>query len=158
MASAMRSMSSSTKPRLVTAGVPSRMPLVWNGPGIHPNGCVDEPASLLDIPATLLSLAGAAPLEQSDGHDLSDYLGGKGPYPRTLVSAGLGEWRAVSDGRWKLVEGFRTDRTLSQLQFGSFVPSEGRAGMLYDLQEDPREVANLWFSHSAERERLRAAI
>ena len=135
-----------------------RVPLIWYGSGLEAHGAVDSPASLLDIPATLLSLAQAAALEQTDGYDLSAYLAGRGLYPRMIAQSGLGTWRAVTDGRWKLVTGFRTDQTLTQLQFGGSEPGQETPGLLYDLQSDPLEASNLWDDCSTERERLRSHL
>ena len=135
-----------------------RVPLVWNGGAFRRHGVLDRPASLIDIPVTLLSLAGAAPMAEADGIDLSGYLGGTEDYPREFASAGLGEWRAVTDGRWKLVEGYRTDLSLTRLQFGTFQPSDDRTGLLFDLLQDPLETTNLWDQHPEDRERLRAVI
>lgn len=133
-----------------------RVPMIWSGPGIQAGELVDDaPASLIDIPATLLSFAGAAPLATSDGRDLTGYLAGREAYPRAYAHSGLGEWRAVTDGRWKLVLGYRKDLPLSKMQFGTFQPSDGSGGQLFDLRADPWEQSNLWDTNCEARERLR---
>ena len=135
-----------------------RVPLVWSGPGIQPRGLVDGPASLIDIPATLLSLVGAESLDSSDGIDLSDFLAGRARCPRRVAHSGLGEWRAVTDGRWKLILGYRNDQAQEDMQRGAFRPETGGPVQLFDLQSDPRETLDLWDIRVAERERLRTEI
>ena len=130
------------------------VPLVWNGPDIAARGIEDAPASLIDIPVTLLSLAGAAPLTDADGMDLSGYLKGREAYPRLFTHAGLGAWRAVTDGRWKLVLGYRNDQPLSKMQFGSFQADITAGARLYDLNADLLETTNLWDICCEERNRL----
>lgn len=135
------------------------VPMVWAGPGVRSRGLVDCAASLIDIPVTLLAMANATCLDTSDGHDLSGYLGGGATLPDKVVYSGLGEWRAVTDGRWKLVLGYRTDQTQRTLQTGVFQqPDRSTQGLLFDLRSDPRETSNLWHSHIVERERLLAEI
>lgn len=134
-----------------------RVPLVWAGPGIAPLGQSDHPASLVDIPVTLLSMAQAAPLEESDGFDLTASLGGA-DYPRTHAIAGLGAWRAITDGRWKLVMGFRTDLNLTAMQFGTFDVDNLDPGRLYDLATDPLELKNLWATCPSHRDRLMSLL
>lgn len=135
-----------------------RVPLVWAGPGIEARGLVDSLGSLIDIPVTLLAMAGAAQLDASDGHDLSSFLGGSASSPNQVLQSGLGEWRAVTDGRWKLALGYRTDQTQRTLQTGVFQTDMSTPGLLFDLDSDPRESVNLWNSHVTERERLREEI
>lgn len=135
-----------------------QVPLVWAGPAIQARGLVDQVASLIDIPVTLLAMAGASSLDASDGQDLSAYLGGGAPCQDKLAHSGLGEWRAVTEGRWKLVLGYRTDQSQRTLQTGAFQPDASGPGLLFDLRSDPQENLNLWEAHVVERERLRAEI
>ena len=136
-----------------------RVPMVLAGPGIAARGVVDDgPATILDLPATFIARAGAAPMPEDEGTDLSPWLAGEAQYPRKLASSGLGEWRAVTDGRWKLVLGYRTDQPLFDLQAGHFDPDPTAPGQLYDLVADPRETSNLWQAAPGPRKRLLAKL
>ena len=119
-----------------------RVPLVVRWPGVtRPGSTSDEPTIHVDLFATFLEMAGAAPAEGQpvDGTSLVPLLrdpaaGDRPPifhhFPGYL-GAGPGAWRttpagAVQAGSWKLVEFFE----------------EGRIE-LYDLAGDPGETTNL---------------
>lgn len=120
-----------------------RVPMIVAGPGIQVRGMVDDgPANLLDLVPTYLTLAQAAPMDGLDGYDLTDYLAGKAGYPRHLSQSGLGAWRAVTDGQYKLIVGL--DETVNQemLQQGVFDPRDTKT-LLFDLDADPDEITVL---------------
>jgi len=117
-----------------------RVPMILAGPGILARGMVDDgPANLLDLVPTYLTLGGADPMEGVEGYDLTAYLAGNAAYPRRFTQSGLGAWRAVTDGRHKLIVGL--DETVNQemLQQGVFDPQDTRA-LLFDLDTDPDEM------------------
>jgi arylsulfatase A-like enzyme len=132
-----------------------RVPLVVAGPGVRPQGHLPKAlASLLDLPVTLLSQAGIAVPDDYEGQDLSGVLKGEGlPEGRTVIS-GLGGWRSITDGRYKLLVGFRTDVFQEGLQFGSLTPEAFKGGLLFDLDRDPLETDNLWAAAVTVRDRL----
>ncbi|WP_454855271.1 sulfatase family protein [Rhizobium binxianense] len=131
------------------------VPMIIAGPGVRPQGLLsDRPASLLDLPATFLSLAGLSVPADWDGLDLADFLRGKAAYPRDMTASGLGGWRAICDGRYKLVVGFDPSLHQEDLQFGSFNPASLSSGQLFDLNEDPFELHDLWHVDQTNRERL----
>ena len=112
-----------------------RVPLIFSAPWL-PGGVRSEAlASLLDIPATLLGLAGEEIPAQYEGEDLSALLRGEREHPRrTCVFSEqepLGafhqepDWRMAADERWKYVWNRDDDAEL------------------YDLRDDPGETANL---------------
>jgi choline-sulfatase len=110
-----------------------RVPLVMYGPGVRAGHRVVEPASHLDLLATLLALTGAdaaLPTTALDGRDLSTSVT-EGARPRGDV---LGEYMA---------EGY--DHPLVMIRRGTqkFVYSRGEPTQLYDLADDPREEHNL---------------
>jgi len=70
------------------------------------------------------------------------------------VTSGLGNWRAITDGRYKLLVGFRTDIFQESLQFGSLMPEAFETGTLFDLEKDPLETDDLWSSAPDIRDRL----
>ena len=114
-----------------------RVPLIIRDPrrGVA-RGVSDAAASSLDIPATLLSLAGVAIPKEWAGRDLRPVLGGG---RRHGIDHAFGEWadtesqfrhythRLVRTPRYKLVRWDRPDK-----------PDE-----LYDLVADPHETRNV---------------
>ena len=65
-------------------------------------------------------------------------LEGKTRSHREHMLSGLGEWRMVFDGRYKLITGFR-----------------GVESRLFDLHEDPKEVVDLAAKDPARVAKLR---
>lgn len=121
-----------------------RVPFVLSGPGL-PAGVSDLPVSSLDLPPTLLALAGVAPPASWPGRDLASVLAG-----RVAVGEAFAEWsdeesekfggrafRAVRTARHKLIDWQDPDK-----------PDE-----LYDLAADPREEHNLIDAPGAEEVR-----
>ncbi|NRA96017.1 MAG: sulfatase-like hydrolase/transferase, partial [Planctomycetes bacterium] len=110
------------------------------------------PASNIDIAPTLMDLLSATPEPGHQGHSLLMRMLEPGiPWPRmalaeTLVVDRDVPWgedriRAITDGRWKLIE-----------------YPDGPARLLYDLHADPGEKKNLAAAHSEEVRRLRGWI
>jgi arylsulfatase len=117
-----------------------RVPMILAGPGIKARGMVDEgPANLLDLVPTYITLGEATRMDGIEGHDLTDYLAGKAAYPRKFSESGLGAWRAVTDGRHKLIVGLDESVNQEMLQQGVF-RSEGTSALLFDLDTDPDEM------------------
>ncbi|GIX07743.1 MAG: arylsulfatase [Candidatus Poribacteria bacterium] len=112
------------------------VPLVLAGPGIA-SGLVSEAlVSLHDLAATFLELAGAEPIAGWDARSLLPVLRGERSQHRAAVLSGLNRWRAVFDGRYKLVL------------------REEAAPLLFDLKEDPKEDHNQAADRPEEVERL----
>lgn len=121
------------------------VPLIVAGPGVPSIGMTcGEPVSLLDLPPTLLSMSGAQPLPETDGKDLLDRLQERAAQGSVHAASGLGAWRAITDGRYKLVVGLDLSVPQGKLQFGTFDVASLREGLLYDLEVDPLEERNLW--------------
>ena len=100
------------------------VPLIVAGPGIPGNRRHDGPATILDLPATFLDFAGATPLTGAESRSLRPLLEGRDSRSRSHVFSALDEWRAVFDGRFKLIENF------------------GPKPLLFDLEDDPGERRN----------------
>lgn len=100
------------------------VPLVIAGPGVTPNRIHTGPATILDLPATFLDLAGAAPLRGGESRSLRPLLESAGERTRDHVFSALNGWRLVFDGRYKLIEGVGADT------------------LLFDLHDDPAETRN----------------
>jgi arylsulfatase A-like enzyme len=93
-------------PRQPSVGVP----LVMAGPDVEQRDPVDHPATILDLHATFLDIAGLDPGQDIDSRSLAAFLAGDGEYPREVVYSGLGPWRMVFDGTHKLVRGYDPDQ------------------------------------------------
>ncbi|KGE02306.1 sulfatase-like hydrolase/transferase [Rhizobium sp. YS-1r] len=136
-----------------------RVPLVLAGPGVKPQGHVPGLlANLLDLPVTFLSHAELAVPGDYEGCDLTRILKGEGPPEGRLLTSGLGGWRAITDGRYKLLVGFTTEIFQENLQFGGLTPETFETGLLFDLEKDPLETENLWESAVEVRDRLLAQL
>lgn len=118
------------------------VPLIIRGPGVAAGRKETKPVSLLDLPPTLISLAGGQVPDRMEGRDLSPALRGKGIAHEPVLLEGFlhdrnREWRALVKDRYKLV----------------LVNKEGfLENALYDLQEDPFEQRNLY--HDSEHQEL----
>jgi arylsulfatase A-like enzyme len=125
-----------------------RVPLILRGPNVPAGAVMEAPVQLLDLPATVLALAGTGVKRFGDGTSfharlrdparpesedifLESEFGQDDSDPRSFVFTGL------RTGRWKLV-------LTEENQF--FPPSDPRygAGALYDLMADPEERRNLF--------------
>lgn len=113
-----------------------RIPLAVRWPaGIKGGTTSREFVSLLDVGPTLLDAAGAPPLPESHGRSFLPLLHGETPadWPQEFLGQFFGSellytQRILVTKRWKYVfNGFDFDE-------------------LYDLQEDPAETKNLYFS------------
>ncbi len=111
-----------------------RVGLIAAGPGVAAGLRVAEPVSTLDIAPTLLERAGLP--AALHGRSLNPLLRGE-PEPR---AAALMEWdMGFLDGTDELrLRTVRTARWVMTLELGS------RGGELYDLQEDPQQLHDLF--------------
>lgn len=116
------------------------VPLIVTGPGVRAGCTHDGPATLLDLAATFLDFAAAEPLPAADSRSLRSLLAGRNGNTRKHVFSALDEWRAVYDGRFKLIENF-----------------EGET-WLFDLQADPNETRNRAHELVEEFDRLRSIL
>ena len=101
------------------------VPLVVRGPQVCPNTTSDSPTTILDLTATFLEYAGISIPDEMDSRSLKAVLEGETECHREAVVSGLGDWRLVFDGRYKLIQGFGDDT------------------LLFDLKEDPLENFNI---------------
>jgi choline-sulfatase len=103
------------------------VPLILSWPGRLEAGTSDALAEHIDLFPTFMDLAGLETPESVQGRSLSPVLEGAMESNRDLVhSERRGGIAMQFDGRWKFIHN-----------------GEGVQHELYDLQEDPREIANL---------------
>ena len=101
-----------------------RVPLILAGPGIPPGRTTQVLAELIDVAATVLDLAGVDGIPCWDARSLLPAAHGAARH-RQAQFAALEDWRAVHDGRHKLID-----------------YQDGRRS-LYDLRADPEEQDDL---------------
>ena len=111
-----------------------RVPLIFSAPWIDGLRRTDAPASLIDIPSTILSAAGIDPPSEYEGRDLTPAFSGRALPPRPYVFSehkplgefhGAVDWRMVADNRYK------------------YTWNHGDLDELYDLSVDECETDNL---------------
>ena len=107
--------------RTPSAGIP----LIIAGPGIAQGATSHALVSLHDLTATILEYAGAEELPAMDSRSLCGLLSSPTDHHRPHIRSGLGDWRMVFDGQYKLV--VRGDQAMH----------------LFDISKDPNERHDL---------------
>ncbi len=129
-----------------------RVPAIVAGPGVVGDRRVEGLTSLFDLGPTVLELAGLAPPEWMEARTLLPALRGEdfagreyafSEHARDMVLQQTELMTMVRDERYKLIE---------------FVDHDD--GQLFDLDDDPHEMVNLWDdpAHAGERARLSRVI
>lgn len=116
------------------------VPLLVAGPGVRAGVASTALVSTQDLAATMLDYAGAEALPAMEAKSLRPVLVGQTEQHREVVRSGLGAWRLVSDGRYKLVLG------------------AADSPLLFDLEDDPFEDRNVAAAHPQVVQRLTAVI
>jgi len=119
------------------------VPLVISGPGVSRGKLYEAPTTTLDLAATFLDYAGLPVPVQMDSRSLKPLLEGKTSEHRKIVRSGLGSWRLVFDGRYKLIKysGGRTKKKSNKNETDE-TSSKGKL-LLFDLKQDPLENNDL---------------
>jgi arylsulfatase len=118
------------------------VPLAVAGPGVAKRNLCDDPVTILDLHATFLEVAGAKLSNDVDSRSMARYLADQADPPRDVVFSGLGAWRLVFDGRYKLILGYDPDKRRGGEEWEPWGvdPSESRKiqrdrpPILYDVQ------------------------
>jgi arylsulfatase A-like enzyme len=118
------------------------VPLALAGPGVQPGLRSDALVSHIDLTATFLTAAGLRVPADMDSRPLQPVLSGKARAHREFVRSGLNQWRAVWDGRYKLVRGF----------------PPGKPDLLFDHAADPSENTDFAAGQPDAVERLRRLL
>ena len=138
------------------------VPLIAAGPGVADREPITDPATILDLHATFLDYAGLD-AGDVDSRSMRDAFAGTGPVPRDVVYSGLGAWRMVYDGRYKLIEGYEpTHRRASEHEPMILAPEiaerrrRERESILYDVHAN--ETDDVAADHPDVVERLETAL
>lgn len=126
------------------------VPLLVSGPGVRQGHRQAGPTTTLDLTATFLDYAGAAPLADADSQTLRPVLEGKTDTGRSHVVSGLHNWRLAFDGRYKLIRGYDGSKGIDK----AYQPEGDAPLLLFDHQADPLEDHNLAAERPEEVERL----
>ena len=113
------------------------VPLIIAGPGVRSGQTCRAPATILDLAATFLDWANLPVPRDMDSISLKPILAGTTDRSRTVVQSGLDSWRAVYDGRYKLIRG----------RNGQKAPDRRGPFRLYDRENDPGETRNVAGDH-----------
>ena len=133
------------------------VPLVVAGPGVADRDPVSDPVATLDLHATFLDYAGVS-AGKIDSRSMRTCFAGDPP-PRDVVYSGLGAWRMVYDGRYKLIEGYepahRTGGTYPPMAVGPAIARRRQAereSILHEVHQS--ESKNVAPAHPAVVDRL----
>jgi len=116
----------------------SRVPLLLSGPGVD-RGVDDAFRYQVDLPPTVIELAGGRPPERWDGRSFRGRLEGKSDPGREELILTQGAWACQRSVRW--------DRWLLVRTYDAGLKAALDEVMLFDVETDPHETTNL-----AERE------
>ncbi len=115
----------------------TRIPFIWWAPGRFRKGhLAKEIVESVDLSNTLCSLAGLDLMETSDGKDLSALLQGKQKEVHTLGVTEMAWSKSIRKGNYRFV--YYPKEMFVETYPDGF-------GELYDLENDPWEMNNLFF-------------
>lgn len=140
-----------------------RMPFIVRWPGVVEEGTVsNQTISFTDLMATFADVVNTD-IPQNAGEDsfslfpilVGEHSGEESIRP-PVVSVSSRGVRSIQDGQWKLIEslgsgGFTDPVTIEP-------GPDGPEGQLYNLEEDPEEIKNLWNEHPGIVERLKKTL
>ena len=134
-------------------------PVVLHGPGVPPGRSSDGVTETIDLPATLVALAGLPPIPGGEGRSLLGAMtGADAPRVRAHSSASSAPGiYTVVDGRYKYVF---APRNGLEVGIGEGIARIRERFYLFDEQADPRELTNIVHERpilAAYLERMRAS-
>lgn len=121
------------------------VPLIAAGPGVREGHVSPALVSVMDLAATSLDYAGIAVPGAMDSRSMRPVLSGESETHREFLLSGLEPWRAVTDGRFKLVRGFDTSVQgyYSNRNTPSYRDLKDGPSLLFDVESDRLERKNL---------------
>jgi arylsulfatase A-like enzyme len=118
------------------------VPMAIAGPGVQDGVVSDALVSHMDLAATFLEYGSTPKPADMESRSLKGLLEGRTRKHRDAVRSGLGSWRMVYDGRYKLIRGFNPEASSRDLhEAGS--AAKAVAPLLFDLRDDPAENVNI---------------
>ncbi len=123
----------------------TRIPLIFNGPGVPAGSRRTDLVWHADTRATVLDLADLPAEAGSEGQSLLPAMRGESTFDRqTFACAYRMSQRMIRDKRYKLIRYFERKNfpPVDQLQEGLPTPGSS-AEQLFDLESDPGELVNL---------------
>jgi arylsulfatase A-like enzyme len=136
-----------------------RVPTVLTGPGLNGGGQVDELVSLVDLPPTLLDVAGIPVPAHMQGHSILPLIRGeKTDWPDDIFiqisESQIG--RAIRTSRWK----YSVSTPIAGAGLLQMASNQYEEEYLYDLEADPYELTNLigLVSHQKVADRMRERL
>lgn len=129
------------------------VPLVIAGPGVR-QGTSDALVSIVDLSATFLDYAGLTVPRDMDSRSLRPLAEGATKTHREYVRSGLGRWRMVWDGRYKLITGLDSGKKAKRAKTEPADAPREPEPILYDLERDPLENDNIATSGGQHVKRL----
>lgn len=118
-----------------------RVPMIWNDPRVDQPARVDALGSTIDLAPTVIGAARAQPFHDIQGIDLSPLIGGDSlPHGRDAVLVEDDSYHVDQYG----FDGQYRARTLVTRQHRMTVYLGHDRGELYDLEQDPHEITDLW--------------
>lgn len=121
----------------------AHVPLLIAGPGVSKRLRSLALVNHIDLGATFLDYADTPKAEGMVSRSLRPTLGGHAQAHREYVRSGLGGWRMVTDGRYKLVLGFDPLKGTGALARETRQQTKSNPPLLFDLENDPGENRNL---------------
>lgn len=119
------------------------VPMLLAGPGVKPGVRSSALVSSIDLTATILDYGGLTDAEM-DGRSFRPVLEGRTSEHRRVVYSGLGQWRMVWDGRYKVITGFVPAGKRKETNIPEYDrPLTERMPVVFDLKEDPGENHDL---------------
>jgi choline-sulfatase/uncharacterized sulfatase len=122
----------------ICADAITRIPFIWRWPGHFKAGYeAEELVEAVDLTTTLCNLAGVEALETSDGKDLSQLLQGEKQEVHKIAVTEFSWSKSVRKANYRLVY-YPVEMFAKEYPDGF--------GELYDLNNDPWEMKNLYFN------------
>jgi arylsulfatase A-like enzyme len=113
--------------------------MIWRYPGVTAAGArIRSMMESVDIAATLPELCRLPQLETADGLNIEAYLAGRDEPLRNVAVTEFPWSKSIQKGRWRMVW-YPKEFFAQEYPHGY--------GQLYDLDEDPWEMRNLYFDN-----------